>query len=408
MKKTIAGVAAALLVGGTLAFATALPASATSVDECVPAEAYTEIVPDIVHPAVGEPTITIDNPDYVPAVEASTKWWNFAPNKDQGKLESAPAFPIDERGTWEGPHTEGGPGQDQTGVYQQGNGNGSWFNRENTPGSDAVGEPTIVVDNPDYVAEYTEVVPDIEHPAVTCEQEPTVVEPVVCVASGDWYTEGDDIAPIATPDGLVFNGGSGKAVGIRTLASGNLQGWTSLSFDASNVGDQFFFRLTINASADGGKAYQSLSFPGTSTVTQDSVSYQFGETLAATAERFPNAVITSIGFQTNSGAPADFTSTLASVTGCANVDFTYTEEEPPTEEPPTEEPPVVVPPVVEEPVVTPTPTETPVVAQVASTDKLASTGGDNGLVGLLIAGILALGGTALFAANHVLRTRNRS
>jgi hypothetical protein len=402
MKKSIASVAAALLVGGTLAFATALPAYATQVDECVPAEAYTEVIADIEHPAVGEPTIA--NPEYVAAVPASTQWWNFAPN-EKGPFEGTPTFPEDPNGVWVGPHTEGGPGQDQSGVYQQGEGNGSWFNRVNTPAKDAVGEPTIP--NPEYVAAYTEITPDIEHPAVTCEQEPVVIEPVVCVAQG-WYTESDDLEPSETEDGLLFYGGSGQAVGLRAVASGNLQGWTSLSFDATNVGDQFFFRLTIDASADGGKSYQSLSFPGTSTITQDSVSYQFGETLAATAERFPNAVITSIGFQTNSGAPEGFGAVLSSVSGCGlNVDFTYTEEEPPTEEPPTEEPPVVVPPVVEEPVVTPTPTETPVVATVASTDTLAATGGNDGLAGLLIAGILGLGGIALFAANQVIRARRR-
>jgi hypothetical protein len=409
MKKSIASVAAALLVGGTLAFATALPASATPVTECVPSdaiEAYIEDVPDIVHPAVGEPTITIDNPDYVAAVEASTQWWNFAPNDKHG-FEGEPSFPEDDRGTWVGPHTEGGPGQDQSGTYQQGEGHGSWFHRVNTPGSDAIGEPTIVVDNPEYVAEYTEITPDIEHPAVPAVVCETPVEPVVCVASG-WYTESDDVAPVEIENGLLFEANGSQAVGLRAAASGNLQGWTSLSFDASNI-DEFFFRLTISSPEDG-FTYKSLSFPGTSTITQDSVVYQTGLTLAETAELYPNATITSIGFQTNSGAVAGYQSVLSSVNGCGlDVSFVPVVEEP--EEPVTPEEPVEPTPEPEQPVVTPEPTETPVPVAAATTTTdattLASTGGNDGWLVGIIGAILALGGTALFFANHALKARKR-
>lgn len=61
-----------------------------------------------------------------------SKWWNWSPNKDQGPFEGPPAFPEDERGTWQGPHTEGGPGQDQVGTYQASNGQGNsdWFHRQ--------------------------------------------------------------------------------------------------------------------------------------------------------------------------------------------------------------------------------------------------------------------------------------
>lgn len=372
MKKIISAAAiAALALGGVLAIGGAASAT-TPATECVPSEAYIEDVPDIQHAAVGEPTITVDNPEYVPGVEATTKWWNFAPNKDQGPLEGEPAFPLDERGTWEGPHTEGGPGQDQTGTYLEGEGNASWFHRENTPAVEPVGEPTIEIPNPDYAAPYVEVTPDIEHPAVTCDDDPVVVAPLACLAVGDWYTESDDLAPVASPEGLVFQGGSGKAVGIRVPASGNLQGWAPVSFTATGGTEQFFFRIVIDASADGGPAYKSLSFPGYTTVDSSSVSYQYGESIAATAERFPNAVVTSVGFQTNSGAPADYAAVLSSATGCATVDFTYTEE------PPVEEPPVVTP-----PVVTPTVTAAPAAAD------LAETGGTNPAP-FLAAGILAL------------------
>ncbi|MFL6002373.1 MAG: hypothetical protein ACJ72P_06145, partial [Nocardioides sp.] len=72
----------------------------------------------------------------------AAQWWNFSPNKDQGPLEGEPTFPTDARGTWQGPHTDGGPSQDKTGTFQEGNGNAPWFHREpgteGTPGQDEV------------------------------------------------------------------------------------------------------------------------------------------------------------------------------------------------------------------------------------------------------------------------------
>ena len=56
-------------------------------------------------------------------------WSNFEPNKSQGTFEGPPSYPTDPRGTWSAPKTEGGPQQDAEGVYQNGNGNGSWFHR---------------------------------------------------------------------------------------------------------------------------------------------------------------------------------------------------------------------------------------------------------------------------------------
>lgn len=173
----------------------------------------------------------------------------------------------------------------------------------------------------------TETVETREVPA-TEEQCPLPPAPIACVGVGDWYTEHDDLPPVQVEEGLLFEGGSGQAVGIRVPVTGNLQGWESLTFSATGGTEQFFFRIVIDASTDGGKAYQSLSFPGHTTINQDSVSYQFGESIAATAERFPNAVITSVGFQTNSGAPEGFEAVLHSVTSpCVTVDFSY---DPPT------------------------------------------------------------------------------
>lgn len=59
-----------------------------------------------------------------------SQWWNWSPNNNQEPFEGPPDFPTDDRGTWQGPHTEGGPGQDQTGTFQAGEGNSDWFHRE--------------------------------------------------------------------------------------------------------------------------------------------------------------------------------------------------------------------------------------------------------------------------------------
>lgn len=154
--------------GATAAAATELPSTV-----CVPSEAWTEVVPDIQHPAVGEPTITVDNPDYVPAIPAV--WANFSPNNSQETFIGPPAYPTDPRGTWND-HGKLPPGQaGPDGVYANGNPDkgGNWFYRQ--AAKPAVGTPTITVPNPDYRPPYTEVVPDIEHPAVTCP--PVLVDP---------------------------------------------------------------------------------------------------------------------------------------------------------------------------------------------------------------------------------------
>ncbi len=58
-------------------------------------------------------------------------WQNFSPNKDQKTFEGPPSWPTDSRGTWQ--HDDkaipaGHEGPD--GVYQQGEGNASWFYRQ--------------------------------------------------------------------------------------------------------------------------------------------------------------------------------------------------------------------------------------------------------------------------------------
>jgi hypothetical protein len=159
--------------------------------DCVPAPAYTETID---HPAVTHDEVVhhdavthIVHHDAVPA--GPDLWWNWSPNHEQGPFDGPPAFPLDERGTWQGPHENGGPDQDTYGTFNSSNsdnGRGSWFHREHgTPAVDAYDE--VVVDQEAYdetvtvvdVEAYTET---IEHPAVTCDSpkpKPPVVVPVV-------------------------------------------------------------------------------------------------------------------------------------------------------------------------------------------------------------------------------------
>jgi hypothetical protein len=229
---------------------------------------------------------------------------------------------------------------------------------------------------------------------------PVQVTPLACVPVGDWYTEDDDEAPVSTEDGLVFTGGSGSASGIRVAATGNLQGWTSVSYDASGSTDVFYFRLVLDTAVGngGGWPYTSVTVTSGSPVTLDSTAYvsKLGAsfTLAQIANLYPNAVITSAGFHLDSAATSEDVVTLASVTGpCATVDFTYTEE------PPVVEPPVVVPPVVTPSGPAPVEPVANVVPTAVEADSLAETGVDaTGMLSVAGLGllILALGAGAIF------------
>lgn len=163
MRKIKSSIAMLVMMAGT---AFSVPTLASSAAECVPQDAYTETV--VVTPAVAEV------PE-VPAIPAVTQtipatpdlWWNWSPNKNQGPFEGPPAFPVDSRGTWQGPHESGGPSQDTYGTFQQGNGNGSWFHREK--GS----EEQVIVISPEVPAvpgtpAVPEVTETIDHPAVVC------------------------------------------------------------------------------------------------------------------------------------------------------------------------------------------------------------------------------------------------
>lgn len=226
MKKFIAGAAAALLVTAGLTLATASAATATTPpDQCVPSDAWTETID---HPAVGEPTITIDNPDYEPAVEEVTDTIEH-PAEYETVHHEAEYIHHDAVFKTEWKYTKhGGYGfiwvDNDEFKYIKADGTGTnnkpwlgWYYErtqhtrevEVTPawdelvkeawdeqvlvkeawtetivvveGKPAVGEPTIVVDNPDYQPAWTET---IEHEAVTCPPAPAAPHADIVTACG--------------------------------------------------------------------------------------------------------------------------------------------------------------------------------------------------------------------------------
>ena len=122
---------AGAFIGAGLVAGVVVPASAdTSVQAsvCVPQDAYTTTVN---HPAVGEKTITVKNPEYKPEVPA------------------VPDQPAVGEPTITVPNEDYVPGKPEI------------------PAVPAVGEPTIVVENEDYEPAVEEVSHIVNHPAVT-------------------------------------------------------------------------------------------------------------------------------------------------------------------------------------------------------------------------------------------------
>jgi hypothetical protein len=164
-----------------------------------------------------------------PAVDAL--WWNWSPNKDQGPFDGPPSFPTDERGTWEGPHHNGGPDQDTTGTFNSSNsdnGRASWFHRiggspalpeiSHLVHHDAVTHTITVVDVEAY-DERVEVPCEPECPTASaatfgghyppppsddCEEEPTLVVPDILVPKDLCGTENDHYALPASTDAVTY------------------------------------------------------------------------------------------------------------------------------------------------------------------------------------------------------------
>ena len=158
-------------------------------------EAVTRVVH---HDAV---THVVDHPA-VPA--GADRSWTWSPDKTKGRQDYTPSFPNDSRGTWQGPHENGGPQQSTYGTFRPGVGSSSFYHREHgTPGKDAYDETVTdkeaydetvtdkkaydetVTDTDAYdetvtdEGAYDEVVTDtdaydeqVEHPAVLCDEGP--------------------------------------------------------------------------------------------------------------------------------------------------------------------------------------------------------------------------------------------
>jgi len=359
MRKVISGAIAALLVAGGVALAAPAANATGGTEQCVPSEAipaWTEVTPDIEHPAVYE-TVEV-----TPAVEGSPAIWaNFSPNDQHATFVGPPTYPTDERGTW---HDHGTlpPGQaGEDGVYANGNPDkgGNWFYRQAAvEAQPAVTEERLVTEA------YTEDVPDIEHPAVpavTCEEPPPAVTAEQCysVAVGPHSTNLD-------PNGWTFT--ETRATGHNDYVEGGLHvytegatstdkaaGYIGASFDLADAGLGFGLTLTnasggtpglqmlVDLDADGDAEgflvhepvygadtlwlsanWGGADLSGAPTAVNGGGTGNGGHINDWLAE-FPDASVSAIGYSLGSGVKGDVTITSI-VVGCTS--YTFDHEEP--------------------------------------------------------------------------------
>jgi hypothetical protein len=135
-----------------------IPGVPASDEQVLVKEAWTETVVD---KEAWTETIT-DKEAWTETIPGTpSKWWNWSPNNYQGPQDFEPNWPVDERGTWQGPHTEGGPDGEGTFNVSHGNsGNSSWFHRE--PGTD---EQIIEHPAETHTVEHPAETHTVEHPA---------------------------------------------------------------------------------------------------------------------------------------------------------------------------------------------------------------------------------------------------
>jgi hypothetical protein len=159
-------------------------------------------------------------------------------------------------------------------------------------------------------------------------------EPQECALLSAWGTEADDTPPTLTPDGYLFEGGSGDAVGYGVALSGNLQGLPTIDYVATGDLDVFYPRIVINSLADGGWAYDSLTVISEGPVNGSSIAASnkrgfITHTLDEWAALLPNNELVAFFFHLDSGASADKAVTLSSVTGgCFSANFAPAVPEP--------------------------------------------------------------------------------
>lgn len=157
--RVVAFMAAAFLFSTAVALGAAAFASDNEDSPCVPKDAYTETINHLAVTHVVHHEAVAATPDL---------WWNWSPNKNQGPFDGPPSFPVDARGTWQGPHENGGPDQDTFGTFNSSHGqsgNVSWFHREHGTAEVAAYDETVV----DHEAS----VETVDHSAVTCTTDPT-------------------------------------------------------------------------------------------------------------------------------------------------------------------------------------------------------------------------------------------
>ena len=316
--RTIAGSLGGVAVIAASVFA-AVPAFA---DDVAPPEAVTESIPVdtlpveevIVELTVADESTTQSTvPSFVPHAEHSR--WLLPESWDYGTTPSyQPAiFPQDELttelpcGRWS---------QDDTywieNVHEQ-----QLFDSLNDDGILTQGEDSAI-----YASHVFTKGPECEVP------------PVTCVSDGDWGSESDDTAPTQTAGGLVFTGGTGKAVGYGTAVSGNLQGLGEITVSATGDLNVFYPRIVIDSSADGGYSYDSLTVLSEGTVNGSSIaaSNKRGfeqHTLDEWAAILPNNQLVAFFLHLDSGATAEQSVTVTAVSGeCLSLDAVPEPEEP--------------------------------------------------------------------------------
>ena len=198
----IAGLLAVFSGGLLLITAGTAASTPSSADQsCVPSAAWTETIP---HPAVShtESVVVVDQEAWTETVPAIAELWqNFSPNKDQGPFEGPPTWPEDPRGTWNHilkPIPPGHAGPD--GVYQNGEGNGSWFYRRAGVPEQVIEHPAVTHEEQVEVVDQAAWTETVQHPAVVCEvTQPPEVEPTTATATPSPEVE-PQVEPAESPE----------------------------------------------------------------------------------------------------------------------------------------------------------------------------------------------------------------
>jgi hypothetical protein len=189
-----------IMTGGLIGWKNSASASATD-DECVPSEAYTETIEHpleshtvyhaevtevIHHPEVTEEVTVIDQ------AGVEEVWANFSPNQSRDPFVGPPTYPSDPRGTWQVHSNIPGGHEGPDGVYFKGNPHkgGDWFYRQvavaevthtETVVTEEAYDETVVVREAwiEHVVDQEAWTEIIEHPAVTCDEDPDPTDPPV-------------------------------------------------------------------------------------------------------------------------------------------------------------------------------------------------------------------------------------